>query len=50
MTPEQMRRQHEKGKGMGPSYAEELEMAYENIQLEAAIAVKGLRSLKIGKQ
>lgn len=43
MTPEQIQRSHARGKGMGPSYEEELEMAYENIQNEARFAIKGFR-------
>lgn len=45
MTPEEMQRQHDRGKGMGPSYQEELEMAYENIQSEAAYIVKGVKGI-----
>lgn len=47
MTPDQMSRNHDKGRGMGPSYNEELEMAYENIQWDAARAVKGIKAIKI---
>lgn len=47
MTPMQMQRGHERGKGMGPSYEEELEMAYENIQLEAADGCKGVSPMKL---
>lgn len=46
-TPEQLMRAHEKGRGMGPSYDEELEMAYENIQNEAAFGAKGISAIKI---
>lgn len=46
MTPDQMRREHDRGRGMGPSYNEEVEMAYENIQWDAARAVKGVKELK----
>ena len=47
MTPDQMMRQHQNGRGMGPSYEEELEMAYENIQIDAARAVKGVKIIKL---
>jgi hypothetical protein len=46
MTPQQMQRTHERGRGMGPSYKEELEMAYENIRFDAARAVKGVSAIK----
>ena len=46
-TPDQLRRQHERGRGMGPSYEEELEMAYENIQNEAAFGAKGISPIKL---
>jgi len=46
MTPDQMQRNHDRGRGMGPSYQEELEMAYENIQWDAQRAVKGIKSAK----
>lgn len=49
MTPDQIRRQHEKGRGMGPSEQEEIEMAYENIRWDAARAVKGVKQLKAKK-
>ena len=46
MTPNQIRRAHDRGRGMGPSYEEELEMAYENIQMEAKAAIKGIKVAK----
>jgi len=49
MTSEQMRRSHERGRGMGPSYEEELEMAYENIQNDASRCVKGVKQIKAKK-
>lgn len=47
MTPAQMQRGHDRGRGMGPSYEEELEMAYENIQQEAVHGANGVSYIKI---
>lgn len=44
MTPDQIRRDSEKRWGL--DYEESLEMSYENIQNEARMAVKGVRSLE----
>ena len=41
MTPDELRRKCEKEYGL--EYHEALEMAYENIQQEAAQAIKGMR-------
>lgn len=44
MTPDQLRRQARRAEtNYGFEYEEALEMAYENIQAEAAAAIKGLR-------
>ncbi len=43
-TPDQLRRRSEKDWGVG--YEEALEMAYENLQQEAANAIHGLRLRK----
>ena len=43
-TPKQLRRDSEKDWGL--DYDEALEMAYENIQNDAATAVKGIRAIK----
>lgn len=45
MTPTQMRRYHDKGRGVGPSYEEELEMSYENLQAEAVAGAKGVKAI-----
>lgn len=39
-TTDQLRRS---SRGLGPGYEESLEMAYENIQEEAKLAIKGVR-------
>lgn len=44
-TPKQLRRTDEKQ--LGPSYEECLEMAYENIQLEAARGAKRVKPIRI---
>lgn len=46
MTPEQLRKECKKGYGAGVSYEEAIEMSYENIQIEAEAAVKGVRVVK----
>ena len=46
-TPEQLRRNSEKQYGLG--YEESIGMSYENIQAEAASAIKGLRISKLKK-
>lgn len=43
-TPDQLRRRSEKEYGL--QFAEALEYAYENLQEEAKVAVKGVRELK----
>jgi hypothetical protein len=43
MTPDQIRRDADRGNLCTDSYEEFLEMAYENIQGEARIAIKGKR-------
>lgn len=43
-TPEQIRRSSEKDYGL--SYSEALEYAYENLQSEAAYAIKGVRIVR----
>lgn len=47
MTPQQIEKAAKKDEGYGPGYQETLEMSYENIQLEAARAVKGVKSVII---
>lgn len=47
-TPDQLRKNSEKQYGLG--YEESLEMAYENLQAEAAQAIKGVRIKTLGKQ
>lgn len=47
-TPEQLRRNSEKQ--FGVEYEEALEMAYENLQWEAASAVKGVRIKEVQNQ
>lgn len=47
MTPDQMRRNCERGEGIGLGYEEELGMAYENIQETAASAVSGVRAMPL---
>lgn len=47
MTPGQMRRYHNRGRGIGPSYEEELEMSYENIQAEAVAGAKGVKAIRL---
>ena len=44
MSPDQLRRRAEKEYGL--PYEEALEMAYENIQSEARVAIKGMRRPK----
>ena len=47
MTPDQMRRNCDRGRGIGPSYEEELEMSYENLQAEAVSGVKGVKAIPL---
>jgi hypothetical protein len=47
-TPEQLERNSKKQYGLG--YLESIGMAYENIQSEAAHAIKGIRVNDIAKQ
>lgn len=46
-TPDQLRRNCEKEYGLG--YQESLEMAYENLQAEAAAAIKGVGAKALNK-
>lgn len=46
-TPDQLRLSS--GRDYGLSYNEALEMAYENLQNEAACAVKGIKSISTSK-
>lgn len=43
-TPKQLRRNSDKHYGLG--YEESLEMTYENIQNDAAMAVRGIKEIK----
>lgn len=47
-SPERLRRNSEKEYGL--EYEEALEMAYDNIQTEATICIKGIRPIKLEQQ